>query len=79
MRAFFAGPAAQPEPADETENDPQVPELQRAIFSWSGLGLAFCRKMMDAHHGFIWVESELAKGSSFITLFPLPVMPEEEE
>jgi|AMWB02.1.fsa_nt_gi hypothetical protein len=37
----------------------------------SGLGLAFCRKVMDAHRGFIWVESELGRGSTFTVLFPL--------
>jgi len=37
----------------------------------TGLGLAFCRKVMDAHKGLIWVESEEGKGSRFITLFPL--------
>ncbi len=37
----------------------------------SGLGLAFCRKVMDAHRGFIWVESEVGRGSTFTVLFPL--------
>jgi PAS domain S-box-containing protein len=37
----------------------------------SGLGLAFCRKVMDAHHGYIWAESVPGKGSSFVLLFPL--------
>jgi PAS domain S-box-containing protein len=37
----------------------------------TGLGLAFCRKVMDAHHGFIWVESVEGKGSCFFLLFPL--------
>ncbi len=37
----------------------------------TGLGLAFCRKVMDAHGGFIWAESVLEKGSSFTVLFPL--------
>lgn len=37
----------------------------------TGLGLAFCRKVMDAHHGIIWAESEEGRGSSFIALFPL--------
>ena len=31
----------------------------------TGLGLAFCRKVMDAHQGLIWAESEEGKGSSF--------------
>ena len=50
----------------------QAQYRRRTRIGGSGLGLAFCRKMMDAHHGFIWVESELNKGSSFITLLPLP-------
>jgi PAS domain S-box-containing protein len=37
----------------------------------TGLGLAFCRKVMDAHKGFIWAESEERKGSIFTALFPL--------
>ncbi len=37
----------------------------------SGLGLAFCRKVMDAHNGYIWVESDLGKGSCFSVLFPV--------
>ena len=37
----------------------------------SGLGLAFCRKVMDAHKGLIWAESEEDKGSVFTVLLPL--------
>ncbi len=37
----------------------------------TGLGLAFCRKVMDAHSGLIWAESEGGKGSRFTALFPL--------
>ncbi len=37
----------------------------------TGLGLAFCRKVMDAHGGYIWAESAVGQGSSFIALFPL--------
>lgn len=37
----------------------------------TGLGLTFCRKAMDAHQGFIWVESEPGKGSTFRMLLPL--------
>jgi PAS domain S-box-containing protein len=37
----------------------------------TGLGLAFCRKVMDAHKGFIWAESEEGNGSVFTVLFPL--------
>jgi len=37
----------------------------------TGLGLAFCRKVMDAHKGLIWAESEEGKGSIFTLLLPL--------
>jgi signal transduction histidine kinase len=37
----------------------------------SGLGLTFCRKVMDAHHGYIWAESVEGKGSTFFLLIPL--------
>lgn len=37
----------------------------------TGLGLAFCRKVMDAHQGLIWAESDEGSGSRFIALFPL--------
>lgn len=37
----------------------------------TGLGLAFCRKAMDAHNGYIWVESCEGKGSAFNLLIPV--------
>lgn len=49
----------------------QAQQRRRTRIGGSGLGLAFCRKMMDAHGGFIWAESELNKGSSFFLLIPV--------
>ena len=37
----------------------------------TGLGLTFCRKVMDAHRGYIWAESIKGEGSTFFLLFPL--------
>jgi len=42
----------------------------------TGLGLAFCRKAVDAHSGYIWAESTPDVGSLFTVL--LPALPDEE-
>ena len=42
----------------------------------SGLGLPIAKKLMDAHKGFIWLESELNKGSTFY--LAIPIMNEKE-
>lgn len=44
----------------------------------TGLGLAFCRKVMDAHGGLIWAESEPGEGSVFTVLFPLTGVADEQ-
>jgi ligand-binding sensor domain-containing protein/signal transduction histidine kinase len=36
-----------------------------------GLGMIICKDFMDIHHGKIWVESELGKGSTFFIKLPL--------
>jgi PAS domain S-box-containing protein len=43
----------------------------------TGLGLAFCRKAVDAHSGYIWAESGSGAGSVFTML--LPAVPEDVE
>ncbi|MBE0492167.1 MAG: PAS domain-containing sensor histidine kinase [Sulfurospirillum sp.] len=43
----------------------QIKEHQNEAIKGTGLGLAISQKIMDLHHGFIKVQSELGKGSCF--------------
>jgi len=37
----------------------------------SGLGLAVCKKIVESHHGSIWVESKIGKGTTVHLLLPI--------
>lgn len=41
-------------------------------YTGAGLGLAICRRFVEAHHGRVWVESEAGQGATFSFTLPLP-------
>lgn len=60
------GPGIAPEHHDEIFGD--FVQLPGASARGTGLGLAIARRLVEAHGGMIWVESELGKGSKFSLL-----------
>ena len=38
-----------------------------------GLGLAIAKRLVQAHRGKIWVDSEVGRGSTFVLLLPTDV------
>ncbi len=49
----------------------QIDGSARRRFGGTGIGLAIVKRIVDAHNGQIWVESEIDQGSSFFFTLPL--------
>jgi signal transduction histidine kinase len=60
------GPGIPPEHHEDIFDD--FVQLPGASSRGTGLGLAIARRLMDAHGGLVWVESEPGKGSRFSLL-----------
>ncbi|MFZ0545956.1 MAG: GAF domain-containing protein [Candidatus Promineifilaceae bacterium] len=56
----------------------QVDGTSRRRFGGAGIGLAIVKRIIDAHAGNIWVESELNHGSTFIFSLPKDLQPSLE-
>jgi two-component system, NtrC family, sensor kinase len=67
------GPGIAPEDQSRIFEEFQQAELGKEQREGTGLGLALSKRLVELHHGRLWVDSEPGQGSTFT--FTLPVSP----
>ena len=58
-------------PADKLKDIFKPLYTTKPVGKGTGLGLAICQEIMDKHHGEIFVESEMGKGTTFTIRLPM--------
>jgi signal transduction histidine kinase len=66
------GPGIAPEDQARIFEEFQQAPAGRQHGEGTGLGLALSRRLVELHHGRIWVESEPGQGSTFVFTLPVP-------
>ncbi len=73
VRVTDTGPGIPPERQPQLfEEFRQVDQAHARGRGGAGLGLAICKRFVEAHDGRIWVESEQGVGTSFAFALPIP-------
>ncbi len=65
------GPGIPPEYLDRVFEKFQQLPATRGRRRGTGLGLSFCKLVVEAHGGQIWVDSEVGEGSTFLMTLPI--------